>query len=48
MKRATEKPTRVRAVKSKPNALRHFKDDAVLKIAKNFYKQVESMCKNYA
>ena len=33
---------RVRAVKSKPKALRHFKVDPVLKIDETFCKQAES------
>ena len=43
MKRTTEKYKRVRMVKSKPNALQHFKVDPVLKIDETFYKQAESM-----
>ena len=34
---------KVRAVKSKPQVLRHFKVDPVLKIDETFYKQVEPM-----
>ena len=41
--RATEKHKGVRAVKSKPKALRHFKVISVLKIDETVYKQVESM-----
>ena len=41
--RLTEKHNRVKAVKSKPKALRHFKVDPVLKIDETVYKQVESM-----
>ena len=44
MLRATEKHKKVRAVKSKPKAVRHFKVDPVLKIDETFMKQVESMC----
>ena len=43
MKRTTEKYKRVRMVKSKPNALQHFKVDPDLKIYDTFYKQAESM-----
>ena len=39
MKKATEKHKCVRAVKSKPKALRHFKVYPVLKIDENVYKQ---------
>ena len=39
MSRATEKRKRVRMVKSKPNALRNFKVDPVLKIEENVNKQ---------
>ena len=34
----------IRAVKSKPKALRHFKVDPVIKIDETVYKQAESMC----
>ena len=43
MNRATEKHKEVRAVKSKPKALRHFKVVPVLKFDETVYKQVESM-----
>ena len=39
MKRATEKHKRVRAVKSKLRALRHFKVNPVLKIDETINKQ---------
>ena len=42
MYRATEKHKWVRAVKSKPKVLRHFKVDPVLKIDETVYKQAES------
>ena len=42
-KRLEEKHKRVRAVKSKPKALRYFKVDPVLKIDETFCKQAESM-----
>ena len=42
--RATEKHKWVRAVKSKPKTLRHFKVNPVLKIYETVYKQAESMC----
>ena len=42
--RPTENRKWVRAVKSKPKALTHFKVDPVLKIDETFYKQAESMC----
>ena len=45
MQRATENHKWVRAVKSKPKALRHFKVDPVLKMYETVYKQTESMCK---
>ena len=41
--RPTENRKWVRAVKSKPKALTHFKVDPVLKIDETFYKQAESM-----
>ena len=47
MYRATEKFKWIRAVKSKPKALRHFNVDPVLKIDETFYKQPESMCHCY-
>ena len=43
IERATEKHKCVKAVKSKPTALRHFKVDPVLKIDETVYKQAESM-----
>ena len=44
MYRATEMHKGVKAVKSKPKALRHFKVDHVLKIDKTVCKQAEVMC----
>ena len=43
MLRSTGKHKCVRARKSKPKALRHFKVDPVLKIDETVYKQAESM-----
>ena len=43
MLRATEKHKWVRAVKSKPKALGHYKIDPVIKIDDTFFKQAESM-----
>ena len=37
----------VRAIKSKPKALWHFKVEPVLKIDETVYKQTESMCTLY-
>ena len=48
IERATEKHKCVKAVKSKPTALRHFKVDPVLKIDETVYKQAESMCAMYS
>ena len=43
MLKTTEEYKWVRAVKSKPKALWHFKVNPVLKIDKTVYKQAESM-----
>ena len=40
---ATEKHNGVRAVKSKPRALQHFKVDPVYKIGETFLKQAEKV-----
>ena len=47
MYKATEKLYCVRAEKSKPKALRHFKVDSFFKIDETFFKHAESMWQFY-
>ena len=47
MWRATEKHKWVRAVKSKPNALWHFKVDSGLKTNETFHLNLYGQCPNY-
>ena len=46
--RATEKDKWIRAVKSKPKALRQFKVDPVFKIDETVFRQTEYMCAKVA